>query len=224
MTDPKWDAADRYIETTVVPADDALAEALRASAAAGLPDIQVSPAQGRLLELLVAGTGAHRVLEVGTLGGYSAICMARGLPPGGRLVSLEAEPRHAEVARANVARAGLSDQVEIRVGRAIDSLPMLAAEHAAPFDLIFIDADKPSTAAYFDWAMKLARPGALIVVDNVVRQGSLADAQSTDANVVGMRRFLERVAAEPRARATVIQTVGRKGYDGFALVRVGAGP
>jgi predicted O-methyltransferase YrrM len=171
-----------------------------------------------LLQLLAKINGARRILEIGTLAGYSTIWLARALPPGGRLISLEFDPKHADVARANLARAGLSDVVDVRLGRAIDSLPALAAD--APFDFVFVDADKVSTPQYFEWAVKLTRPGGLIVVDNVVRAGALVDDSGRDESVEGMRRFLERLAKEPRAAGTVIQTVGAKGYDGFALVVV----
>jgi predicted O-methyltransferase YrrM len=220
--DPRWAAVDRYLGDLLLPADPALDAALEASAAAGLPAIAVSPTQGKLLHLLARLHGARRILEVGTLGGYSTIWLARALPPGGRLVTLEVNAAHAEVARANVARAGLSAVVDVRVGPALETLPRLAAEAGAgaPFDLVFIDADKPSTTEYFEWALALSRPGSVIVVDNVVRDGALADAASEDASVRGMRRFVERVAAEPRVSATGVQTVGAKGYDGFVLALV----
>ena len=220
MSDARWETVDHYIEHLLVRPDAGMEAALRESAAAGLPTIQVSPLQGKSLQLLVASLGVRRVLEIGTLGEYSAIWMARALPSHGRIVTLEADPRHAEVARSNFARARVSEKIEVRVGPALKTLPDLAREGGEPFDLVFIDADKPNTAAYFDWAMRLARPGAVIVVDNVVRQGALADPSNPDSSVRGMRRFLERVAAEPRAEGTVVQTVGAKGYDGFALVRV----
>ena len=201
-------------------ADPALEAALAASAAAGLPAINVSPVQGKLLHLLARAIGARNVLEIGTLGGYSTIWLARALPDGGRLISLEADAKHAEVARANIARAGLEDKVEVRLGMALDLLPGLAAESREPFDFVFIDADKPNNAAYFDWALKLSRPGSIIVVDNVVRDGDVIDAASDSPTVQGVRRFLERLAAEPRVSATAIQTVGTKGYDGFAIALV----
>jgi predicted O-methyltransferase YrrM len=192
--------------------------ALADSAAAGLPEIQVSPAQGKLLHLLARSCGAKRILEIGTLGGYSTIWLARALPQGGRVVTLELDQRHADVARKNFARAGLSESIDLRLGRAIETLPKLAAEQ--PFDLIFIDADKQSTADYFTWAMKLARSGGLIVVDNVVRKGKITETDSTDADVKGIQRFTELLAKEKRASATVVQTVGVKGYDGFVLAVV----
>lgn len=218
MTPEKWTAVDDYVNRLLIPADAALDAAQRAATDAGLPPISVSAAQGKLLHLLVRISGARRILEVGTLAGYSTIWMARALPPGGRIVSLEFDPKHAEIARANVDRAGLSGVIEIRVGRAIDSLPALAGE--APFDFIFIDADKPSTLEYFEWAVKLSRPGTVIIVDNVVRAGALVDEPVADENIEGMRRFLAGLASETRADGTVVQTVGAKGYDGFAIAVV----
>lgn len=220
MTEAKWTAVDRYIADLFAPHDPALDAALEASAAAGLPSINVSPAQGKLLMLLARLQGARNILEIGALGGYSAIWLARALPKDGRLITLEADSKHAEVARANIARAGLADIVELRLGRALDTLPQIAAEGCGPFDLIFIDADKPSNPEYFAWALKLARRGSLIIVDNVVRDGKVIDAASTDANVQGVRRMNEMIAAEKRVSATEIQTVGEKGYDGFALAVV----
>jgi predicted O-methyltransferase YrrM len=211
-----WDNVDRYISDTLVQPDAALATALEASDAAGLPAISVSPAHGKLLWLLAHTSGAKRILELGTLGGYSTIWLARGLAPGGRLVTLEALEKHAAVARKNLARAGLADVVELRVGKALDTLPELAG----PFDLTFIDADKQNNAAYFRWALELSRPGSLIVVDNVVREGAVIDARSRDAAVQGVRRLYELIAAEPRVAATAVQTVGVKGYDGFAIALV----
>ena len=222
MSQDQWTAVDRYITDRLVPSDPALEASLRASAAAGLPPINVSPNQGKLLQLLARVRGARSILEVGTLGGYSTIWLARALPPDGRLITLEADPKHAEVALANIASAGLADVVDLRLGRALDTLPQLAAEGRGPFDLIFIDADKPSTPDYFAWAVKLSRVGSLIIVDNVVRKGAVIDAAGNDPDVVGVRRFYERLAAEPRVSATAIQTVGTKGYDGFAIVLVTA--
>lgn len=219
MTAERWAEVDRYLGGLLVGADDGLRAALEASAAAGLPPIQVSPVQGKLLHLLVRLHGARTALEIGTLGGYSTIWLARALPPDGRLVSLEADPRHAEVARANLARAGVADRVDVRVGRAVDTLPVLA-EEGAVFDLVFVDADKPSNPDYVGWALRLTRPGSVIVVDNVVRGGAVADASSEDPNVVGTRRMLELMADEPRLSATALQTVGEKGYDGFVLAVV----
>ncbi|MET0397531.1 MAG: O-methyltransferase [Longimicrobiaceae bacterium] len=224
MSQEQWTAVDRYINELLVPADAALEAALEDSEAAGLPAIGVAPNQGKLLMLLAKLQGARRILEIGTLGGYSTIWLARALPADGRLVTLEASPEYAEVARGNLARAGLAGVVEVRVGPALETLPRLAEEGLAPFDVVFIDADKPSTPEYFQWALRLARRGTLIVVDNVVRDGAVADAASEDASVQGIRRFNELAAAEPRVSATAIQTVGSKGYDGFALVLVTADP
>ncbi len=220
MTQEKWTEVDRYITDLLVAPDPVLEAALAASVAAGLPTIHVAPNQGKLLHLLARIQGARRILEIGTLGGYSTIWLARALPPGGSLVTLELDPKHAEVARANLARAGLAAVVDVRVGRAADTLAQLAAGKPEPFDLIFVDADKPSTAEYFGWAIRLARPGTVIIVDNVVRQGAVADAASTDATVQGIRRFNQALAAERRVSATELQTVGSKGHDGFALALV----
>jgi predicted O-methyltransferase YrrM len=214
----QWTAVDDYINGLLVGSDAALDAALEASTAAGLPAIAVSPSQGKLLHLLARAMGARKILELGTLGGYSTIWMARALPADGRLITLEYDPKHAEVARANIARAGLASKVEIRLGRAIETLPQLTSE--APFDLIFIDADKVSYPDYFPWALKLSRPGSLIIADNIVRKGAVADESSDDASVQAVRRFNELLAAESRVSATVIQTVGSKGYDGFALALV----
>jgi predicted O-methyltransferase YrrM len=215
-----WTAVDDYVTGLLVPADAALDAALAASEAAGLPAIQVSPAQGKLLYLLARIHGARSILEIGTLGGYSTIWLARALPPGGSVITLEAEPLHADVARANVARAGLAELVEVRLGQALETLPTLVGDRRGPFDLIFIDADKPNIPAYFDWALRLSRRGTVIIVDNVVRDGALADAASDDPSVLGVRRLMAQLAAEPRVSATVIQTVGTKGYDGFAIALV----
>ena len=220
MTQEQWTAVDDYISELFIPPDPALKAALSASAEAGLPSIQVSAAQGKMLHLLARAVGARKILEIGTLGGYSTIWLARALPQGGSLITLEAEPRHAEVARANIARAGLSDRVELRLGRAQDTLPQLQAEGRGPFDLIFIDADKPGYANYLDWSLRLARPGTLIIADNVVRKGHVADGSGSDANAEGIRAFNKALAAETRVSATEIQTVGSKGYDGFALIVV----
>jgi predicted O-methyltransferase YrrM len=220
MTEERWTAVDRYLGDLLASDDHVLEAALAASAVAGLPAINVSPVQGKLLHLLARAIGARNVLEIGTLGGYSTIWLARALPDGGRLISLEADARHAEVARANIARAGLQAVVEVRLGMALDTLPELAAEGREPFDFVFIDADKPNNAAYFDWALTLSRPGSIIVVDNVVRDGDVIDADSDSSTVQGVRRLLERIAAEPRVSATAIQTVGAKGYDGFAIALV----
>jgi predicted O-methyltransferase YrrM len=219
MAAERWTTVDAWLADRLVGPDDALDAATAANAAAGLPPIDVSPLHGRLLELLARTQGARTILELGTLGGYSTIWLARTLPPDGRLISLETNPDYAEVARANVARAGLGDLVEIRVGPALETLPELAAEALGPFDVVFIDADKESTPEYFRWALELTRPGSLIVTDNVVRDGTVADPVG-DQRAEAMRRFVELLAAEPRVKATVIQTVGSKGYDGFALALV----
>ncbi len=224
MNQETWTAVDRYLAELFVPSDPALDAALEASVAAGLPPINVSPNQGKLLQLLARMQGARNILEIGTLGGYSTIWLARALPAGGRLITLEFEPKHAEVARANLVRAGLAGVVELRVGRALDTLPQLAAEGRGPFDLIFIDADKESYPDYFAWALKFARRGTVIIADNVVRKGAVSDAGSSDPLVQSVRRFNELLAAEKRVSATVIQTVGSKGYDGFAIALVTADP
>jgi predicted O-methyltransferase YrrM len=221
-TDALWTAVDDYIAEMLVPGDEALDAALAASEEAGLPAINVAPNQGKLLMLLAQAIGARRVLEIGTLGGYSTIWLARGLAPEGRLITLEANEDYAEIARANLARAGFADRVEIRVGPAQDTLPGLAAE--APFDLVFIDADKPGTPGYFQWAVRLARRGSLILVDNVVREGAVLDAESGDASVTAMRHFFELAASDPRVSGTAIQTVGAKGHDGLAILLVTSAP
>jgi predicted O-methyltransferase YrrM len=220
MGDDQWTLVDRYLAETLLEPDAALDAALEASVAAGLPPINVSPTHGKLLQLLARLVHARRILEIGTLGGYSTIWMARALQPGGRLITLEADPKHAALARTNIDRAGLTSRVDIRLGAALESLPRIAAENGGPFDLIFIDADKISTPEYFTWAVRLSRVGTLIVVDNVVRKGEVANPETADSAVQGMQRFLRMAAAEPRVDATVIQTVGSKGYDGFSLVMV----
>ncbi|HZZ66792.1 MAG TPA: O-methyltransferase [Phenylobacterium sp.] len=217
MSQSDWTAVDAYLVEALQAPDPVLEQALADSAAAGLPAINVAPNQGKLLQLLAQTQGARRILEIGTLGGYSTIWLGRALPPNGRLISLEYEARHAEVARGNLARAGLAKQVEVRVGRGVDLLPDLAGE--APFDFTFIDADKASNPDYFAWALKLSKPGSLIVVDNVVRGGGVTDAKG-DANIQGIRRMMQMIAAEPRVTATAVQTVGSKGWDGFCLIRV----
>ena len=216
----QWTKIDEFLAGALFCSDPVLNAALEASASAGLPAIQVSPCQGRMLQMLAQLHGARNILEIGTLGGYSTIWLARGLSAGGRLITLEVDPRHAEVAGANIARANLANVVDLRVGPALEILPKLAVEGLAPFDFIFIDADKPSTPEYFSWAIKLSRQGSLIVVDNVIRKGALIDAESTDPAVLGMRRFIELLGAQPGVTATAIQTVGSKGYDGFALALV----
>ena len=220
MSKDTWIAVDQYLVGRMLPPDPALEAALKASDAAGLPPISVSATNGKLLHLLARIAGARRILEIGTLGGYSTIWMARALPADGRLVTLEADEKHAAVARANIARAELDDLVEIRVGRALDTLPALEAEGREPFDLIFIDADKAGTPDYFRWSLRLSRPGTTIIVDNVIRDGAIIEDGSSDGSVQGMRRFFDLVAAEPRVSATALQTVGFKGYDGFAIAVV----
>ncbi len=215
-----WTAVDHYFADLLSPNDPALEAALRASTAAGLPEIQVAPNQGKLLNMLATVRGARSILEVGTLGGYSTIWLARALPKGGRLITLEADPKHAEVARANIARAGLAEIVEVRLGRALETLPKVAAESHEPFDLVFIDADKENVPGYFTWSLKLTRPGSLIIVDNVVRGGAVIEPGSEDASVQGVRKFLAMLAAEKRVTGTAIQTVGIKGYDGLAIALV----
>jgi predicted O-methyltransferase YrrM len=216
-----WTAVDALFEETLLPADPALDEALEASAAAGLPPHAVSPTQGRLLHLFARMIGARRVLEIGTLGGYSAIWLARALPADGRLITLEISPAHAAVARENLARAGVTDKVEVRVGDAHEGLASLIAEGGAPFDLVFVDADKKSCPAYLRAARALVRKGSLVIVDNVVRHGAVLDESGADANVVGVRAALAALGGQGLT-ATAIQTVGRKGYDGFALALVDA--
>ena len=219
-TENLWTEVDHYLGGLLAPADAALTGALESSTQAGLPEIQVSTVQGKLLHLLARAQGAKRILEIGTLGGYSTIWLARALPPGGKLISLEADPKHADVARANIARAGLAELVDIRLGRALETLPTIATENSEPFDLIFIDADKQNIPEYFAWSLKLARKGSLILVDNVVRDGKVIETKSEDENVKGVRRFLDLLAAEKRVTATAIQTVGTKGYDGLAIALV----
>lgn len=218
--DDKWLAIDDYIVENFLEDDPALEGALAASDAAGLPQIQVAPLQGKFLMMLARALQARRILEVGTLGGYSTIWLARGLSKDGRVTTLELDPEHAAVARRNFDNAGLGDRIDIRVGPAIETMAALHAEGAGPFDLVFIDADKPSTPDYFDWAVKLARPGTLIVVDNVVREGAILAAQSDNKHVKGLRAFYARAAADPRVTATAFQTVGHKGHDGLAIVQV----
>jgi predicted O-methyltransferase YrrM len=214
--DPRWKQVDGYIESRILTPDPALDAALADSSAAGLPAIAVSAPLGRLLEILARTVGASRVLEIGTLGGYSTIWLARGVPAGGRVVTLEVNPRHAEVARANLERAGVADRVEVLVGPALDTLPGLEG----PFDLVFIDADKEAIPAYLDHSVRLARPGTLVVIDNTVRDGALADPSPTDPNVRGAQRLHEVLGGRADLAATTIQTVGAKGYDGFTLIRV----
>ena len=215
-----WKAVDAYVTGAVVMPEPALEGALAANAAAGLPSIDVSAPQGKLIHLLARMAGARKALEIGALGGYSTIWLARALPDDGKLITLELNPRNAEIARSNVARAGLGGKVEIRTGAALASLPRIEAEGLGPFDFVFIDADKTNNAAYLEWALRLSRPGTAIVVDNVVRDGEVADSASRDGDVIGVRRMFELIAREPRLSATAIQTVGSKGWDGFALAIV----
>lgn len=220
MTQAQWTAVDRYIIDLFVPSDPVLDATLQDSDAAGLPPHHVSPNQGKLLMLLALIHQARNILEIGTLGGYSTIWLARALPANGRLITLESEPKHAEVARKNITRAGLTNIIEVCVGQAVDTLAKLATEDCHPFDLIFIDADKPSNPEYLSWALKLSRKGSLIIADNVVRDGAVIEANSTDPKVQGVRHFNEMLGSEPRVTATAIQTVGDKGYDGFAIALV----
>lgn len=217
MTQTQWTAVDEYITDLLIPSDSALDATIQSTIDANLPKINVAPNQGKLLHILAQIQGASRILELGTLAGYSTIWLARALPPGGKLITLEANPKHAEVARENIDRAGLSKIVEIRVGAALDTLPQLANEGQAPFDFVFIDADKVNIPEYFQWALKLTRRGSVIIVDNVIRKGAIIDAESTDENIQGVRKFNTLLAAEPRVKATTIQTVGSKGYDGLAI-------
>jgi predicted O-methyltransferase YrrM len=212
-----WTAVDHYITESLIPPDPILEESLRANAAANLPSIDVAPNQGKLLHLLARIQGSRRILEIGTLGGYSTIWLARALPPDGKLITLEVDPKHASVATANIQRAGLSSKVELRLGPALESLSQLHAEASPPFDLIFIDADKPNMPAYLEWSLRLSRPGTIIVCDNVIREGAVIDRDSTDPMVHGARHLFESLAANPRIDATGLQTVGSKGHDGFIL-------
>jgi predicted O-methyltransferase YrrM len=215
-----WDDVDDYFTTRLSPNDEALTAALRDNEAGGLPAIDVAANQGKFLQLLAQIQGARRILEIGTLGGYSTIWLGRALPADGRLISLEYSARHAEVATRNLARAGLDALVEVRVGPALESLPKLADENPGPFDLVFIDADKANNPHYIEWALRLTRAGSVVVVDNVVRGGRVTDADSTDPDIRGTRAAIELIAAHPKLSGTAIQTVGGKGYDGFALARV----
>jgi predicted O-methyltransferase YrrM len=218
-----WTAVDDHFDRAFVPSDPALDGALEAAEAAGLPAIGVAPNQGKMLGFLARMQGARRVLEIGTLGGYSTIWLARALPADGRLITLEVDPKHAGVARRTIDGAGLADVVEVILGPALETLPKLAAEGVGPFDLIFIDADKPSNAEYFTWAVELSRPGTLIIVDNVVRGGAVADPDDDDPRTLGVHRLSEVIQADPRVSALALQTVGRKGYDGFVMALVTEG-
>ena len=220
--DPIFADVDRYVADLFAPEDDALAQVERSIEAAGMPHISVSPTEGKLLHVLARLARASRILEVGTLAGYSTIWMARALPPEGRLVTLEVDPKHAEIARANLARAGVADRVDVRVGRALDLLPELEREHSGGFDMVFIDADKPPYLEYVRWALRLSHPGTLIVADNVIRSGEVLDRASEDAFVRGVQRFNDALAAEPRVSSIVLQTVGARGHDGMALAVVRA--
>jgi predicted O-methyltransferase YrrM len=220
MTEALWTAVDQYIADMLVPTDPALDAAIEDSKAAGLPAIAVTPAQGKLLHLLARLQGARRILEMGTLGGYSTIWLARALPEGGRLVTLEVNPEYSKIAQANISRAGLDSVVHLRLGAALDTLPQMAAEGAGAFDFIFIDADKKNIPQYFEFARKLSRPGSLIIVDNVVRDGRVIDAKSHDPDIQGIRRFNQMLAGAQGVCATALQTVGAKGHDGFAFVLV----
>jgi predicted O-methyltransferase YrrM len=224
MNQEQWTRVDQYFTDLLVRPDPMLDAALEASDAAGLPQIQVAPNQGKLLTLLAQAQGARKILEIGTLGGYSTIWLAQALPSDGRLITLEAVPTHAKVARANIERAGYADRVEVRLGRALETLPQLAAEGLGPFDFIFLDADKATYPEYLKWCIKLSRRGTMIVADNVVRRGAVVDIASRDADVQGVRRFLDLLSSDPRVSATAIQTVGSKGYDGLALAVMTADP
>jgi predicted O-methyltransferase YrrM len=211
---------DQYFERGLIAPDEALNDVMERSAAARLPPIAVSPSQGKLLFILARAIAARRILEIGTLGGYSTVWFAKALPAGGRIVTIEVNPSYADVARSNFDRAGVSQNIDLRVGSALTLLPQLAAENGQAFDLSFVDADRVHQSEYFDWAVQLSRPGSLIIVDNVVREGAVIDAASTDASVQGVRRFMEALAADRRVEATAIQTVGHKGHDGFAAAIV----
>jgi predicted O-methyltransferase YrrM len=217
MNQNTWTQVDEYVAERLAPPEEYFEGARKAAAAAGLPDISVSPLQGKMLSLLATSTGARRILEIGTLGGYSTLWLAWALPLGGHITTLEADPKHAEVARANFERAGLETTIDLRLGKALDTLPKLAAESTAAYDLFFVDANKDAIPEYFQWALKLGRKGSMIIVDNVIRGGRILDADSEDANVRGVRRFYDMLAKETRVSATAIQTVGVKGWDGFAL-------
>lgn len=222
MTQTQWTAVDDYITALFIPPDPALDAAIQSTIDGNLPPINVAPNQGKLLHILALTRGVRTILEIGTLAGYSTIWLARALPTDGRLITLEANPKHAAVAQENINRAGLANKVELRLGAALDTLPQLAAEGHSSFDLVFIDADKVNTADYFSWALKLTRHGSLIITDNVVRKGAVIDPDSDDRNVQGIRHFNEMLAAESRVTATIIQTVGNKGYDGLAIAFVNA--
>ena len=220
MNQKVWKAVDQYLDKMLIPPDSTLKDALATASKAKLPAIQVSSVEGKLLHLLVQIMGARNILEIGTLGGYSTIWMARALPEGGRIITLEADPKHAEVARKNFVRSGVESKVELRLGKALDTLPEVAADGLGPFDMFFIDANKSNMPEYFEWSLKLARAGSVIIADNVVREGAVLDARSKDRDIQGIRRFLEMVGKEKRVSGTALQTVSTKNYDGFALVLV----
>ncbi len=220
MSEVIWNAVDEYITGKLIPNDADLTTAQTRADQAGLPEIQVAPNQGQLLAIMAHSTQAQSILEIGTLGGYSTIWLAKTLPPSGKLITLEYDPKHARVAQENIDRAGLADKVEIRVGRAVDSLPQIASEGLTPFDFIFIDADKDNSDVYFDWALKLSRVGTLIITDNVVRNGEITNPNTEDGRVRGIQRLFDRMANEPRILSTAVQTVGSKGYDGLAVALV----
>jgi caffeoyl-CoA O-methyltransferase len=222
MTQTQWTAIDDYIASLLIPADPSLDATLQSTVDGELPLINVAPNQGKLLQILALTLNARRILEIGTLAGYSTIWLARALPADGKLITLEFSPKHAAVAQENINRAGLSDRIELRQGAALDTLPQLVAEGQEPFDLVFIDADKVNTAEYFSWALKLTRKGSLIITDNVIRKGAVINSNSDDPNVQGIRRFNELLAEETRVTATIIQTVGSKGHDGLAIALVTA--
>ena len=215
-----WTAVDEYLNEVLVGADESLEQALARSSDAGFPAIAVSPTQGKFLMMLARIQGARRILEIGTLGAYSTIWFAKALPADGRIITIESEPKHAEVARENVAAAGFGDMVDVRLGKALDVLPDIAAESIGPFDFTFIDADKPNIPEYFDWALRLSHSGSIIIVDNVIREGAVIDANSEDASVQGVRRLNDRLALESSVTVTTLQTVGGKGYDGFTIALV----
>jgi len=220
MNPDQWTAVDAYLNEQLVGSDEALEQALARSTEAGLPAISVSPTQGKFLMMLARIQGARRILEIGTLGAYSTIWFAKALPADGRIITIESEPKHAEVARENVEAAGFGEMVDVRVGKALDVLPDIAAENVGPFDFTFIDADKPNIPQYFDWALRLSRSGSIIIVDNVIREGAVIDGDSEDASVQGVRRLNDFLALESSVTATTLQTVGSKGYDGFTIAVV----
>jgi predicted O-methyltransferase YrrM len=220
MSDQRWSAVEQYLVQALTISDPVLDAALADALAGGLPAIEIAPTAGKLLQLLARLCGSRKILEIGTLGGYSTIWLGRVLPPGGRLITLEADEQHAVIARANIARAGLGEIVDIRLGLALDTLPKIQSEGLAPFDFFFIDADKSNNPDYFQWALKLSRPGSVIVIDNVVRDGKILDKTSSDKDIQGVRRLFQVAASETRVSVTAIQTVGSKGWDGFLLALV----